>query len=77
LKRNKADLKNERQVSTNEGMDLAKKCGVPFFEMSAKMNINVFESYIKLVWEIIHNHNEWPLDNTHKPPKRRNTCSIM
>lgn len=33
---NKSDLESERQVSTQEGMDLARSFGAPFFESSAK-----------------------------------------
>ena len=38
---NKKDLKNERQVSTEEGQQLAKEYNISFFESSDKTNENV------------------------------------
>ena len=38
---NKSDLNNKRQVSTEEGQDLADKLGILFFETSAKTGENV------------------------------------
>ena len=49
---NKADLENERQVSTQEGRDLAKQFGCKFIETSAKSRYNVDESFFNLVREI-------------------------
>ncbi|KAJ3428449.1 ras-like protein rasd [Anaeramoeba flamelloides] len=49
---NKNDLENERQVSIEEGRDLAKSFGCPFMETSAKTRINVEESFFELVREI-------------------------
>lgn len=43
---NKSDCKeSERQVSTEEGMNLAKKYGVDFVESSAKDNSNIGEIF--------------------------------
>eukprot|EP01120_Amphizonella_sp_Union-15-10_P002554 TRINITY_DN1282_c0_g1_i4.p1 TRINITY_DN1282_c0_g1~~TRINITY_DN1282_c0_g1_i4.p1 ORF type:complete len:216 (-),score=58.81 TRINITY_DN1282_c0_g1_i4:99-674(-) len=50
---NKADLEEERQVTTGEGQELGKSWGCPFFETSAKTRINVEESFFQLVREII------------------------
>lgn len=44
---NKTDL--ERQVSTQEGIELAKKEGTLFFEISSKTNDNVFSSLFESI----------------------------
>jgi len=49
---NKSDLESERQVSSQEGQDLARNFGSPFFETSAKTRVNVEESFYNLVREI-------------------------
>ena len=46
---NKCDLASSRQVATQEGVAFANKIGWPFFETSAKMNINVTEAIHELV----------------------------
>ncbi|KIJ55034.1 hypothetical protein M422DRAFT_775194 [Sphaerobolus stellatus SS14] len=46
---NKCDLEYERQVSTNEGRELAKRLGCQFIETSAKQRINVDEAYHNVV----------------------------
>lgn len=54
---NKCDLDNSRQVSKEEGEELAKILNCPFFESSAKDRINIEESFYKLVREAIKNTN--------------------
>ncbi|KAI3620276.1 hypothetical protein CBS9595_002243 [Malassezia furfur] len=49
---NKCDLEGERQVSTAEGYDVAKRFGCPFVETSAKQRVNVDEAFNDLVREI-------------------------
>lgn len=49
---NKCDLESERQVSTAEGYEVAKRFGCPFVETSAKQRVNVDEAYNDLVREI-------------------------
>ncbi|GMM38803.1 Ras family GTPase [Saccharomycopsis crataegensis] len=46
---NKCDLEDERQVSYDEGLDLAKQFNCPFLETSAKQKINVETSFYGLV----------------------------
>lgn len=45
---NKSDLEDERQVSYEDGMKLAKQLNSPFMETSAKQNINVEEAFYTL-----------------------------
>ncbi|KAI9280373.1 ras-like protein 3, partial [Sporodiniella umbellata] len=49
---NKCDLDSERQVSSQEGKDLAKSFGCPFIETSAKQRIRVDEVFHDVVREI-------------------------
>lgn len=43
---------NDREVTTEEGRQLAAIWGVPHIETSAKNNINVHESFFQIVREI-------------------------
>ena len=38
---NKSDLKEERKITTDQGIELAKNYGIPYFESSAKTGQNV------------------------------------
>ncbi|KAI8339926.1 ras-like protein 1 [Chlamydoabsidia padenii] len=49
---NKSDLESDRQVSTQEGRDLAKDFGCQFIETSAKQRINVDEAFHDVVRDI-------------------------
>ncbi|KAG2216764.1 hypothetical protein INT45_005878 [Circinella minor] len=49
---NKCDLEQERQVSMQEGRDLARQFGCQFFETSAKQRINVDEAFYGVVRDI-------------------------
>ncbi|CDH53233.1 ras-like protein [Lichtheimia corymbifera JMRC:FSU:9682] len=49
---NKCDLEAERQVSSQEGRDLARRFGCQFLETSAKQRIRVDESFYEVVREI-------------------------
>jgi len=55
---NKIDLENDRQVETNEGESIANVYNIPFFEISAKNNIKVEESFVELVKEILQSRNK-------------------
>lgn len=46
---NKCDLESERVVPTEEGLAYAKSIGWPFFETSAKHDINVTEAIHELI----------------------------
>ena len=49
---NKCDLEEKRQVSTEEGAELARSLGVQFLETSAKDSSNVGESFTRISQEI-------------------------
>ncbi|KAI8393805.1 ras-like protein 1 [Radiomyces spectabilis] len=49
---NKSDLEADRQVSSQEGRDLAKQFGCHFIETSAKQRINVDEAFYEVVRDI-------------------------
>ncbi|KAE9543121.1 hypothetical protein AGLY_003032 [Aphis glycines] len=46
---NKCDLESNRKVSTEEGQLVAQHFGIPFFEVSSKNNLNVDDSFMKMV----------------------------
>ena len=46
---NKLDLEYDREVLTDEGSHLAKNCNCPFFETSAKLNLNINEAIEALI----------------------------
>jgi GTPase SAR1 family protein len=49
---NKIDLEEQREVTFNEGNELAKKYNVAFIETSAKESLNVNEAFVKIVSNI-------------------------
>lgn len=49
---NKCDLENEREISTTEGKDMARKMNAKFVESSARYRVNVDEAYYSLVRSI-------------------------
>lgn len=55
---NKCDLQKERQVSIEEGTELANKLNIPFVEASAKDSTNVQQLFIKLTTILteLHSH---------------------
>ena len=73
---NKCDLENERQVSTQEGRDLAKQFGCKFIETSAKSRYNVDESFFNLVREIRRFSKEAVVAKPEKS-KFKLRCSLM
>lgn len=50
---NKADMEEERAVSTAQGQQLADEYGLPFFETSAKSGLNISELFHTLASKIV------------------------
>ncbi|GAN07876.1 RAS-like protein [Mucor ambiguus] len=59
---NKCDLESERQVSSQEGRDLAKQYGCQFVETSAKVRIHVDDAFYAVVRDIRHYNKEQELN---------------
>lgn len=49
---NKCDMEAERQVTTQEGLELSHKYNIPFLETSAKCRINVDDAFFEIVRQI-------------------------
>eukprot|EP00828_Plagiopyla_frontata_P013700 TRINITY_DN181_c0_g1_i5.p4 TRINITY_DN181_c0_g1~~TRINITY_DN181_c0_g1_i5.p4 ORF type:complete len:109 (+),score=22.31 TRINITY_DN181_c0_g1_i5:398-724(+) len=52
---NKSDLNSTREISYEQGQDLAEQNGLKFFESSAKTGENVKEIFHTLAEQILHN----------------------
>ncbi|GAM17541.1 hypothetical protein SAMD00019534_007160 [Acytostelium subglobosum LB1] len=75
---NKCDLEGERQVTTGEGQDLAKSFGCPFLETSAKIRVNVEESFYSLVREIRRDtKGDTKPDKKKKKGNLMNKCALL
>jgi len=73
---NKCDLKEERQVTTEEGQNLAQSFGCPFLETSAKIPINVDLAFHDIVREI-RRFNQRSKKIPEPPKKKEKDCLIM
>ena len=73
---NKCDMESERQVSTQEGKDLAKSWNSKFYESSAKLRTNVNECYYTLVREIRKFRSNDPAGDQRKKDKKKK-CVIL
>ncbi|KAI8901042.1 small GTPase superfamily [Globomyces pollinis-pini] len=79
---NKCDLDNEREISTNDGKELAQKMGCRFIESSARYKINVDEAYFSLVRAIRDDNKKARgssnnLTSSPKPKKKKKKCLVM
>ena len=80
---NKCDLENEREVSTNEGKELARKMNAKFVEASARYRINVDEVYYSLVRSIrddnrkLRGSSKQLSSSKDKLKKKKTKCQIM
>lgn len=74
---NKADLDNQRAVTSEECCNMAKQLKIPFIECSAKMRMNVDQSFFELVrlirrFQVI----ERPISEE-KEEKKSKKCQIL
>ncbi|KAI8968433.1 ras-like protein 1, partial [Mycotypha africana] len=69
---NKCDLDRDRQVSQQEGRDLAKSFGCPFFETSAKQRIRVDDCFYEVVREIRSMNKEQDGNGSNKKQRKDN-----
>ena len=76
---NKCDMVRERQVGKQEGEDMASVFGCPFFETSAKEEVNVEESFFELVREIRRNDPGYNKKKGGKGGKKvtKGNCAIL
>ena len=66
----KCDLEDERQVTEQEGQDLAATLHCPFFETSAKAGINIEEAFYELTREVRQTRDR------HRPPQPKRSCTL-
>eukprot|EP00485_Elphidium_margaritaceum_P012547 CAMPEP_0202692042 /NCGR_PEP_ID=MMETSP1385-20130828/6540_1 /ASSEMBLY_ACC=CAM_ASM_000861 /TAXON_ID=933848 /ORGANISM="Elphidium margaritaceum" /LENGTH=121 /DNA_ID=CAMNT_0049347515 /DNA_START=291 /DNA_END=656 /DNA_ORIENTATION=- len=53
---NKCDCDDDRVIPTARGQELADEYNIKFFEASAKLDINVYESFVTIAKDIITQH---------------------
>ncbi|CAI5758993.1 unnamed protein product [Candida verbasci] len=73
---NKCDLEMERQVSYEEGLQLANSFGCPFLETSAKQRINVEEAFYDLVRYIRDSNKKIEQEKNQAENKNEETSNI-
>ncbi|KAL7712507.1 Uncharacterized protein QTN25_009831 [Entamoeba marina] len=71
---NKIDLENERQISYEEGQQLANEWNVDFIECSAKEDINVNELFETITLSVIENLPSFKRNRHTQNPKRCLLC---
>eukprot|EP01126_Amoeba_proteus_P059280 TRINITY_DN772_c0_g1_i10.p1 TRINITY_DN772_c0_g1~~TRINITY_DN772_c0_g1_i10.p1 ORF type:complete len:129 (-),score=19.73 TRINITY_DN772_c0_g1_i10:202-588(-) len=75
---NKLDLENSRQVTTEEGRELARQMGCTFFEGSAKTCVNLEEAFFQLVRQIRKQQEGSSEDSSRaRNSGRRGGCSLF
>lgn len=73
---NKCDIL-EREVTKNDGMELAKKWNVPFFETSAKEDINTKKVFFDLIRKYIINKSNVTYQQGDKRNNKNCRCTIL
>mmetsp|Transcript_9393 Transcript_9393/g.9917 ORF Transcript_9393/g.9917 Transcript_9393/m.9917 type:complete len:117 (-) Transcript_9393:108-458(-) len=80
---NKCDLEDQRVVSYQEGLELAERFSVGFFEASMKDNINIENIYLSLLSKYWDDNYKYPkklrnesidLENTRQYRRPDNSC---
>ena len=66
---NKCDLVEQRQVSTDEGRELAQRYDYPFFEASAKLRVNTDQQFYELTKEVAYKYYAKQTQATAVPKK--------
>jgi len=76
---NKADLEEERVVSRNRAMHMARKWGnIPLYETSAKRKVGVQEVFVDLTRQMIHRYaGAMARRPTQRRRKQRSSCVIL
>ena len=76
---NKCDCESIRQVTTEEATQFAQKKNMPYFETSAKKNINIEDGFSKIANDIYKKHNKVEkaitLDSKGKNREDKSCCS--
>jgi len=75
---NKADLENQRAVTSEECYNMAKQLKIPFIECSAKLRMNVDQSFFELV-RLIRRFQalERPVSNGKEEKKPSSKCCML
>mmetsp|Transcript_13144 Transcript_13144/g.20240 ORF Transcript_13144/g.20240 Transcript_13144/m.20240 type:complete len:219 (-) Transcript_13144:77-733(-) len=74
---NKADLENKREVTSEEGSEMATRLGAHFRETSAKTKMNIEDVFIEVVKSILESHPESAPAETSTKKERRGLCVML
>jgi GTPase KRas protein len=74
---NKCDLESQRQVSKEEGEELANRYGYPFIETSAKTGHNVEECFFQLIRKVREFRKQKHENENQKEEKGKSRCSLL
>ena len=70
---NKIDIVDERQITTEEGSDLANSFSCPFYETSCKDRVNIEEAFFSAIREI----EKYQIAHRSKKHKNKKECCLM